>query len=68
MFKQQNQNYELGKLLKGMYAFTQSDRTNNLTIEELKEKAYKIVQKWITMNDTEQSQNNFNQPGWNYNK
>ena len=24
---------------------------NNLTIEELKEKAYEIIQKWISMND-----------------
>jgi low affinity Fe/Cu permease len=41
----------------------ESISNNNLTIEELKEKAYEIIQKWISMNNTERSQNNFNQPG-----
>src|SRR5215467_8454321 len=46
----------------------ESISNNNLTIEELKEKAYEIIQKWISMNNTERSQNNFNQPGQNCNK
>ncbi len=32
----------------------ESISNNNLTIEELKEKAYEIIQKWISMNDAEQ--------------
>lgn len=32
----------------------ESISNNNLTIEELKEKAYEIIQKWINMNNAEQ--------------
>jgi dephospho-CoA kinase len=32
----------------------ESISNNNLTIKELKEKAYEIIQKWINMNDNEQ--------------
>ena len=32
----------------------ESISNNNLTIEELKEKTYEIIQKWINMNNAEQ--------------